>query len=60
MTRPLADGLTQCRVVALVLSGVRLGEPGERDVGGVTAAEVAGDGDPITRAGVRTGQDVRA
>ena len=54
------DGLAQGRVVALVLSGVRLGEPGERDVGDVTASEIAGDRDTITRTGMRAGQDVRA
>jgi hypothetical protein len=42
------DRLAQGRVVALVLSGVRLGEPGERDVGHLTAPEIARDGDAIT------------
>ena len=54
------DGLAQGRVVALVLSDVGLGEPGERDVGDVTATEIAGNGDPITRAGMRAREDVCA
>lgn len=33
------DGLAKGCVVAFILVGVRLGESGERDVGGIAAAE---------------------
>jgi hypothetical protein len=43
-------------LVAFVLVGVRGGEPGDGLIEDVGPAEVGGDRDPVTGAGVRTGQ----
>src|SRR4051794_4171703 len=46
------DGLHECRVVTLVLVGVRGGEVGDGPVECVAFAEVRADGDPIAPPGV--------
>src|SRR3954447_2073413 len=49
-------GLDEGVVVALVLVGVGLGELGDGAVERVTRAQVRGDGDAVTGAGVRLGE----
>src|SRR5207253_1363379 len=49
-------GVEEGLVVAFVLVGVGGREPGDGLVEDIGAAEVAGDGDPVARAGVRPRQ----
>src|SRR5664279_67398 len=51
-----ADGRDECLVVQVVLVGVALGEVGDGPVERVVGAEVVGDGDRVTGAGVGAGQ----
>src|SRR5262249_29179578 len=50
------DGFLERAVVALVLVGVRLGERGDRTIEGAVRAEIRGDRDGVSGAGVPFGE----